>query len=38
VFEVTGIAALRGQIAELNGKLDPPERGRAFGGAVRLRA
>ena len=38
VFEVAAIEALRGQIAELGGKLDPPERGRAFGGTRRLDA
>jgi catechol 2,3-dioxygenase-like lactoylglutathione lyase family enzyme len=38
VFEVAGIEALRGQIAELGGELDPPERGRSFGGALRLDA
>ena len=38
VFEVVGIEALRERIAELGGELDPPERGRSFGGAVRLDA
>jgi catechol 2,3-dioxygenase-like lactoylglutathione lyase family enzyme len=38
VFEVTEIEALRGLIAELGGRLDPPEHGRSFGGAVRLDA
>lgn len=38
VFEVAGIEALRGQIAALGGKLDPPERGRSFGGTRRLDA
>jgi catechol 2,3-dioxygenase-like lactoylglutathione lyase family enzyme len=38
VFEVAGIEGLRTQIAELGGKLDPPERGRSFGGALRLDA
>ena len=38
MFEVAAIEALRGRIAELGGRLDPPERGRAFGGAARLDA
>ena len=38
VFEVAGIEALRGRIAELGGRLDPRERGRSFGGALRLDA
>ena len=38
VFEVAEIEALRGQIAELGGRLDPPEHGRSFGGALRLDA
>jgi catechol 2,3-dioxygenase-like lactoylglutathione lyase family enzyme len=38
VFEVEAIEALREQIAERGGELDPPERGRSFGGAVRLDA
>jgi catechol 2,3-dioxygenase-like lactoylglutathione lyase family enzyme len=37
-FEVVGIEALRGRIDQLGGSLDPPERGRSFGGAVRLDA
>jgi catechol 2,3-dioxygenase-like lactoylglutathione lyase family enzyme len=35
VFEVVGIEALRGRIDQLGGSLDPPDRGRSFGGAVR---
>jgi catechol 2,3-dioxygenase-like lactoylglutathione lyase family enzyme len=38
VFEVTGIEPLRERIGELGGRLDPPERGRSFGGALRLDA
>jgi catechol 2,3-dioxygenase-like lactoylglutathione lyase family enzyme len=38
VFEVASIEPLRGRIAELGGELDPPERGRSFGGALRLDA
>jgi catechol 2,3-dioxygenase-like lactoylglutathione lyase family enzyme len=38
VFEVASIEPLRGRIAELGGELDPPERGRLFGGALRLDA
>jgi catechol 2,3-dioxygenase-like lactoylglutathione lyase family enzyme len=38
VFEVAAIEALRGRIDQLGGSLDPPERGRSFGGAVRLDA
>jgi len=37
-FEVTGIETLRGLIAELGGRLDPPERGHSFGGYSRLDA
>jgi catechol 2,3-dioxygenase-like lactoylglutathione lyase family enzyme len=36
VFEVAGIEPLRERIGELGGRLDPPERGRSFGGALRL--
>ena len=38
VFEVVGIEALRGRIDQLGGASIPPERGRSFGGAVRLDA
>jgi catechol 2,3-dioxygenase-like lactoylglutathione lyase family enzyme len=38
VFEVVEIEALRRPIARLGGTLDPPERGRSFGGALRLDA
>jgi catechol 2,3-dioxygenase-like lactoylglutathione lyase family enzyme len=38
VFEVASVEPLRDPIAELGGELDPPERGRSFGGALRLDA
>jgi catechol 2,3-dioxygenase-like lactoylglutathione lyase family enzyme len=38
VFQVAGIEALRGRIAEFGGELDAPERGWSFGGALRLDA